>query len=43
MRKEEICANCGEPLGIHLVKNNMKDIMCPNPTTENQRFKSKDE
>lgn len=39
---DEPCANCGEMKSKHLVSNEMKDIKCPNPTTENQRFKSKD-
>lgn len=43
MEKEtEICENCGEPIGTHLVKNHMEDLMCPNPTTENEKFKSED-
>ena len=40
---KEPCGNCGEPKGVHLVQNHMQDLMCPNPTTENQRFKEKDE
>ena len=39
-KSKERCANCGEEKGLHLVKNNMRDLMCPNPTTENQRFKA---